>query len=574
MEEVLQKRLKEHEAVVRVKAARYDSSSDISTPRSVSDWSGRSSMDLKRNKYSNDDGDDYSFSDYSIYSDSPLKEKLHPQWAKLQKKKGRIRKYVIFGLLAVGTASVFVYLLAMSTYTRRYTSQAEPQSQLKVSSQNHRPFFANLYENRQAEIGSFPVESPARLSNDRCSICNCHASPNNYDPAPDSAFPPRARAEDIYLEDGKVDMNEFMRQALLDIYCSRQHLTNAQAFKLARRTGRSLDEMMSWSLGSLELGKPTVYLTTATSPNGKAGELRPQYFRRHGRELRKWMKEQEEKASAEHPGWQVVWIIAEDEVDIDSRVLRTLRRTGVPYVYFAYGLTSTWGNAQKNAVMQVAYALSRPREHGGVLGHGPLYGLDDDNKMLPELMDMLVRVERVGVLPVGNLGAYGFESPIVDESGYVSGSGSLWQPFNRKFAFDFGGFAFNTSLLGTEITGPTFWKHVEFAGESEFLSQFVQSFRDLEPLCGRQVEQNCHAVWHNEPLLAIEEMTDEQEVDYIKQNGIEKYQQTIQYQSRDFDSRRAENYVRPDGVKPNQAFEEIPEVSEDGVEIVWVEVEA
>ena len=571
MEEVLQKRLKEHEALVRVKAAHSESSSDISTPRSVSEWSGRSSMDMKRHKY--DDGDDYSFSDYSIYSDSPLKEKFQAKWANSQKKrKGRTRQIILFGLLAVGTASVLIYLLAVSTYTRRSIAQAEEQP--KAPAEDHRAFFSDLYESGRARPGSFPLESPAGLSNDRCSICNCHAAPNNYDPSPSSSFPPRARTEDIYLPDGKVDLNEFMRQALLDVYCSRQHLNNAQAFKLARRAGRSLDEMMSWSLGSLELGKPTVYLTTATSPNGKAGEFRPQYFRRHGREIRKWLKQQEEKAKAEHPGWQVVWLIAEDEVDISTQVVRTLKRTGVPYVYFSYGLTASWGNAQKNAVMQVAYAMSRPREHGGILGHGPIYGLDDDNKMLPELLDMLVRVERVGVFPVGNLGAYGFESPLVDESGYVSGSGSLWQPFNRKFPFDFGGFAFNTSLLGTEITGPTFWKHIEFAGESEFLAQFVQSFRDLEPLCGRQVEQKCHAVWHNEPLLDLERMTDEQEIDYLKEHGLEKYHQVLESQAREYDSLRAANYIRPDGIKPNQAFEEIPEVTEDGVEIVWVEVEA
>ena len=570
MEEILQKRLKEHEAHVRVKASHTDGSSDISTPRS--EWSRRSSLDMKRNKYMHDEVDDYSFSDYSIYSDSPLKEKVQAQWARSQKRRKRLRHFILLGLLATGSLCVFIYLVTFANYSPSSISQS--LSRQKPPSQIHKPYFSQHYESGTAKSGDFPFQAFGGLPEDRCSICNCHAAPNNYDPAPDSIFPPRARAEDIYLSDGKVDMNEFMRQALLDIYCSRQHLDNAQAFKLARRTGRSLDEMMSWSMGSLELGKPTVYLTTATSPNGKAGEYRPQYVRRTGREIRLWMQKQEEQAKADHPGWQVVWIIAEDEVEIDPQLLRTLKRVGIPYVYFAYGLTKTWGNAQKNAVMQLAYSMSRPREHGGILGHGPLYGLDDDNKVVPELLDMLVKLERVGVFPVGNLGPYGFEAPIVDEDGYVSGSGSLWQPWNRKFPFDYGGFAFNTSLLGTEITGPMFWKHTEFAGESEFLAQFVQSFRDLEPLCGRQEEQKCHAVWHNEPLLELEEMTDEQEVEYLKKNGLQKYRQTLESQARDYDSQRAANYIRPDGVKPNQAFEEIPEQTENGVEVVWVEVEA
>ncbi|KAI4148616.1 MAG: hypothetical protein LQ340_005025 [Diploschistes diacapsis] len=572
MEEILQKRLKEHEALVRVKATRYDSSPDISTPRSVSEWSRRASLDMKRNRYNMDDGDDYSFSEYSMYSDSPLKEKIQAQWANSQKKKSRLRPYILLGLLAVGTAIVSIYLLVVSIQSR----QSIPQSttQLMTSSNGRKSYFSELYASGDVHPGLFPPESTGGLTMDRCSICNCNAIPNNYDPSPDLQFSPRARKEDIYLEDGTVDMNEFMRQALLDIYCSRQHLDNPQAFKLARRTAKSLQEMMSWSLGSLELGKPTVYLTTATSPNGKAEAFRPQYIRRHGRQIRRWLKQQEEKAKADHPDWQVVWIIAEDEVEIDPQLVTTLRRTGVPFVYFAYGLTKTWGNAQKNAVMQVAYAMSRPREHGGILGHGPVYGLDDDNRMLPELLDMLTRLERVGVLPVGNLGAYGFESPIVDDSGYVIGSGSIWQPATRIFPFDFGGFAFNTSLLGTEISGPAFWKHTEFAGESEFLSQFVAQFGDLEPLCGRKVEQNCHAVWHNEPLLEMEKMSDEEEVRFIKEHGIEKYQQTLESQAREFDSERVSKYVRPDGKKPSEAFEAIPEVTEDGVEIVWVEVQA
>ena len=365
-------------------------------------------------------------------------------------------------------------------------------------------------------------------------------------------------------------MNEFMRQTILDIYCARQHLDPYQALKLVRRSGSSLGTMMSWSLGNLEFGKPTIYLTTATSPNGKAGPLRPQYFRRSGRAIRTWIAQQEAEAKSKHPGWQVVWIVAEDEVDIDPLVVRTLRRTGVPYIYFAYGLTRSWGNAQKNAVMQVVYALSRPEDKGGLLGAGPVYGLDDDNKMLPDLLGLLIRVDRIGIVPVGNLGADAWEAPVVDELGEIVESESLWQ--FRKYAFDFGGFSFNSSLLGTAISGPMFWKHNDFAGESEFMDQVIGNIRDLEPLCGRMQNQDCHYVWHNEPLTPMERMTDDEEIAYVKKFGAEKLFQVLGMENRESDALRADNYRPPNTDSPPES---LPGDNGGGVEdgVVVVEVE-
>ena len=236
-----------------------------------------------------------------------------------------------------------------------------------------------------------------------------------------------------------------------------------------------------------------------------------------------------------NPGWQVVWIVSEDDVDIDPLVARTLRRTGISYIYFAYGLTQAWGNAQKNAAYQVVYALSRTEENGGLLGHGPVYGLDDDNKLQPDLLDLLTRVDRIGIVPIGNLGADMWERPIVDELGSIVESGSPWQD-GRKYAFDYGGFAFNSSLLGTIISGPMFWKHSDYAGESEFIDQAVGNIRHLEPLCGRQQLQDCYFVWHNEPLLQLEMMTDDEEVAYVKKFGADHLFQMLGLQSKEFEA--------------------------------------
>ena len=564
MEDIFQTRLKDHEAHMRAKSRPSNTSSETS-----SQYSRNGSIDLPsfREKGGMED-DDYSFSDYSFYSGIHEKEKQLPRMLPGHARY-RVRRLLVivtgFGFLGF---AVIVWHIFIKGYSQKTTEPRALIHQVESNNAGRRPYFSNMYEVGKAGPGVFPSNVQSSMTYDFCSICNCDTAPAFYSPSPvhASQFSPRPEVQDVYGPKG-VDINEFMRLTILDMYCARQHLSNQQALKLLRRSINHMEEMMSWSLGSLELGKPTIYLTTATSPNSKAGPIRPQYFRRHGRAIRTWMKQQETKAKEDHPGWQVVWILAEDEVDIDPQVVRTLRRTGIPYIYLAYGLTQSWGNAQKNAAMQIVYALSRSKEHGGLMGHGPVYGLDDDNKILSDILGVLTRVNRVGVFPMGNLGADGWEEPIVDEMGLVIESGSLWQPEERLYPFDYGGFSFNSSLLGTTISGPMFWKHTDFAGESEFLTQIIGNIKDLEPLCGRTPLQECHSVWHNEPLTEIEMMTDDEEVAYVKKFGVEQLFRMQQQQARDRDQRRAEEYLLPDDSFPPES---LPGEFE---EIVWVEVD-
>ena len=536
MEKTFQDRLREREALIKGvdKHSQSSSASETSgdgsptSPRSI----GRKSVD----------DDTYSFSDYSSYADMQEREKFQAPMQPSTYNRNRSRR-VIF---AAGVLAIIFVVYHVSTATPTDTTPHQRSRVTAASRNHHEPYFSDLYKMNEAGPGAFPLSLKNALPSDLCSICDCNASPAFYAPSVNyaSELPPRPHVKDIYPGPDSVDMNEFMRQTLLDVYCARQHLDPYQALKLVRRSGSNLGEMMSWSLGALEFGKPTIYLTTATSPNGKAGTIRPQYFRRSGRAIRTWMAQEEALVRNKHPGWQVVWIVAEDEVDIDPLVVRTLRRTGVPYVYFAYGLTRSWGNAQKNAVMQVVYALSRPEQRGGLLGPGPVYGLDDDNKMLPDLLDLLIKVKRIGIVPMGNLGADGYETPVLDELGEVVESESLWS--YRKYAFDYGSFSFNSSLLGTVIGGPMFWKHNDFAGESEFIDQVIGNIRDLEPLCGREALQDCHYVWHNEPLTEIEKMTDDEEIAYVQKFGAARLFEVLGFESRENDARKADNYQPPD----------------------------
>lgn len=59
----------------------------------------------------------------------------------------------------------------------------------------------------------------------------------------------------------------------------------------------------------------------------------------------------------------------------------------VPFLYFAYGPTGVWGNAQRNAALAVVRALGR--QYGMV---GPGYFMDDDSYVSPWLFDAMFQV--------------------------------------------------------------------------------------------------------------------------------------------------------------------------------------
>jgi hypothetical protein len=432
------------------------------------------------------------------YSYSALAKRHGPRLRQLSTRYGLGRRLDQRGVLVLaGAVVVMLGVVGMVRYLFAGGRPGPTFASVSASASTYlhgdrKPFFADFYKDNKATPGTFPLQLPAESHSDFCSICDCHATPTFYSPSPDSKFAPRPLAQDIQPSRHTIDVNEYARKAILDMYCAHVQLTYGQALTLLRNTHRDLGEVASWSLAELELGKPTIYLTTATSPNSNARALRPQYFRRHGKAIQSWI-------SQRNPGWQVVWVVAEDEEVIDPRISRMLRKFEVPYIYFAYGLTRAWGNAQKNAVLQMTYALSN--SNSGLLGHGPVYGLDDDNKMLPELLNILTKVTRVGAFPVGNLGYDGWEGPIVDEEGVMIDTESGWK---RKFSLDYGAYTFNSSLLGTLITAPALWKHTSYAGESEFLEQIAGNIRHVEPLCSK-----CRVVWHNEGLTDQEKIPEE-----------------------------------------------------------------
>ncbi|KAI7939397.1 hypothetical protein MJO29_014133, partial [Puccinia striiformis f. sp. tritici] len=95
---------------------------------------------------------------------------------------------------------------------------------------------------------------------------------------------------------------------------------------------------------------------------------------------------------------------------LSNDVAEELSASSIPYIYFTYGPTHHFGNAQQNAAYSLIHCLSDPGL-GGISGHGPILSIDDGSNFLPELLVIIWDVHRIGVWPKGNLGPHGWEGP-------------------------------------------------------------------------------------------------------------------------------------------------------------------
>lgn len=177
------------------------------------------------------------------------------------------------------------------------------------------------------------------------------------------------------------------------------------------------------------------------------------------------------------------WIVVEDAGEPSPEVAELLSRSGIRHELFATGPTRCWGNAQRDLGLRHIRDKSL---------QGVVYLADDDNGYEPQLFAELAQVKCVAVLPVGLLGPFGIERPIV-RAGRIVGWRAHWK--SRRFPVDMAGFAFDAVLLRS-IDGPI-WTFGGRGGESEFLERFVSSAEELEVLCDEG--RRCH-VWHNLPL--------------------------------------------------------------------------
>ncbi|XP_022901543.1 galactosylgalactosylxylosylprotein 3-beta-glucuronosyltransferase I-like isoform X2 [Onthophagus taurus] len=123
---------------------------------------------------------------------------------------------------------------------------------------------------------------------------------------------------------------------------------------------------------------------------------------------------------------------------------------------------------------------------------GIVYFMDDDNTYSVKLFEEMRKIKKVGIWPVGLVGGFNAEAPIVDRlTGKVTGYQSGWKP-NRTFAIDMAGFGISLDLILSNPNAEFSYKMAKGCQESEFLSFFITK-EDLEPLA-----DNCTKVyvWH------------------------------------------------------------------------------
>lgn len=226
--------------------------------------------------------------------------------------------------------------------------------------------------------------------NNLCNICDCTTTPPSL---PSSLFKPRRSME-------RSDLPTLVRNAILDVQCRQVYSTRNNAFVTVRDIVRDPSSALHWDLSRLEPHKPTSYLFTKTYPGSKTGAERAKYLDRHARTVHKFWSKMDKTWKGKYEDGtpardrQIVWIIVEDDSNIDPKVAATLAEADISYIYFAFGPTRNFGNAQHNAALAMIHHLSN--HETGLLGHGPIFSADDDAELHEDLLLYVWRIRRIG----------------------------------------------------------------------------------------------------------------------------------------------------------------------------------
>ncbi|CAO1410975.1 unnamed protein product [Diamesa serratosioi] len=123
-------------------------------------------------------------------------------------------------------------------------------------------------------------------------------------------------------------------------------------------------------------------------------------------------------------------------------------------------------------------------------GRSVVFFMDDDNTYSIELFKEMSKIEqgRVGVWPVGLVGALNVEKPIV-EGNKVKGFNSMWRP-ERPFPVDMAGFAISGDLLENNPNAMFSYEVERGYQESEILRQLT-TLDQLQPIALKRI-----LVWH------------------------------------------------------------------------------
>lgn len=186
---------------------------------------------------------------------------------------------------------------------------------------------------------------------------------------------------------------------------------------------------------------------------------------------------------------KIRWLIIDDNNILDNELANFIPEYAI-YLYI--GPTRDKGHTQRNLGLEYIYDNKLD---------GIVYNADDDNYYDIKIFNELRKTKNFAFLPVGGdlSGMDGTpERPILNRKGEFVKWNSFWQ---RKYAIDMGGFAFNSKLLDN-LSKP-FWSFSNGrGGENEFIDKLISSPKEAEFLCDNCTKTYC---LHNELLRIIRE---------------------------------------------------------------------
>lgn len=188
----------------------------------------------------------------------------------------------------------------------------------------------------------------------------------------------------------------------------------------------------------------------------------------------------------------MLWLVVEDAAEQDSAVRDLLEATGIDYRYLAVQTPTDAthrGVAQRNGALE--WIL---REQLA----GVVYFADDDNAYRAALWSHLARMplDSFTVFPVGNMGYFGWEGPILAEAAEGKARIEQWSCdfCPRRWNVDMSGFAFGTETLRRRPDLRFDPASVTGYLETDFLAQVERTNATL--VCIPDLVGSVH-VWHN-----------------------------------------------------------------------------
>ena len=223
-----------------------------------------------------------------------------------------------------------------------------------------------------------------------CADCVCQDAPTSaIEALAAGAAQPSLRREPITSESANGVGLYFFDKIVLDGLRHPAMLTEEIQQRAWATSLSCPDNTFAYNLIGLTPGLPTLYMYTRSGPGGRLAGIRPKYFNRHVETIKDYQRAVQQRGHLDGTpadSRQLLWTVIEDSFTLNEDLLELLKSSGVNFIYFTLGRTYNYGNTQWNAAWGAVNVLHK------TFGDGPVLNVDDDSRIMPEL---LMRVWKV-----------------------------------------------------------------------------------------------------------------------------------------------------------------------------------